>query len=187
MTATAPVLDRLGDLLLQEGLVTREQLSSALSEQRSHGLRLGYVLVKQGAVNEVEVTRALARQLRMPAVDLSKFEPDTRVLRLIPGEMARKHIVLPLRREGRTLTVAMADPSDLSLLQDLKFITRFDVFPVIAGEFTLRALIEKHYEAGDQQQLADLLKDMEGLSDELEVVEDQERRLSPRRRSTTRR
>ncbi|HEX9165954.1 MAG TPA: type IV-A pilus assembly ATPase PilB [Gemmatimonadales bacterium] len=174
MTATAPLLDRVGDLLLQEGLVTREQLTTALSEQRTSGLRLGYLLVKQGAVNEVEVTRALARQLRMPAVDLSKFEPDARILRLIPGEVARKHLVMPLRREGRTLTIAMADPSDLGLLQDLKFITRFDVFPVIAGEFTLRALIEKHYEAGDQQQLADLLKDMEGIGDDLEVVEDQE-------------
>ena len=174
MTATAPLLDRVGDLLLQEGMVTREQLTTALSEQRTTGLRLGYLLVKQGAVNEVEVTRALARQLRMPAVDLSKFEPDARILRLIPGEVARKHLVMPLRREGRTLTIAMADPSDLGLLQDLKFITRFDVFPVIAGEFTLRALIEKHYEAGDQQQLADLLKDMEGIGDDLEVVQDQE-------------
>jgi type IV pilus assembly protein PilB len=174
MTATAPLLDRVGDLLLQEGLVTREQVAAALTEQRTTGLRLGYLLVKQGAVDEVEVTRALARQLRMPAVDLSKFEPDAKILRLIPSEMARKHMVLPLRREGRTLTIAMSDPSDLGLLQDLKFITRFDVFPVIAGEFTLRALIEKHYDAGDQQQLADLLKDMEGIGDDLEVVEDQE-------------
>jgi len=170
MTATAPLLDRVGDLLLQEGLVTREQLTAALTEQRTSGSRLGYLLVKQGAVSEIEVTRALARQLRMPAVDLSKFEPDAKILRLIPGEMARKHLVLPLRREGRTLTIAMADPSDLGLLQDLKFITRFDVFPVIAGEFTLRTLIDKHYEAGDQQQLADLLKDMEGIGDDLEVV-----------------
>jgi len=83
-------------------------------------------------------------------------------------------MVLPLRRDGRNLTVAMVDPSDLGLLQDLKFITRFDVFPVIAGEFSLRNLIEKHYDAGDQQQqLSDLLKDMEDV-DGLEVVEDQE-------------
>ncbi|MBS1240729.1 MAG: type secretion system protein, partial [Gemmatimonadetes bacterium] len=174
MTATAPMVDRLGDLLLQDGLLTREQLQAAVSEQRTSGERLGYILVKQGLVDEVAVTKALARQLRMPAVDLSRFEPDQKILRLIPAEVARKHSVLPLRRDGRNLTVAMADPTDIGLLQDLKFITRFDVFPVIAGEYTLRGLVEKHYEAGDQQQLADLLKDMEGFGDDLEVVEDQE-------------
>jgi len=174
MTATLPMVDRLGDVLLQEGLLTREQLSSALAEQRSSGQRLGYILVKQGLVDEVVVTKALARQLRMPAVDLSRFEPDQKILRLIPSDVARKSLVLPLRRDGRNLTVAMADPTDLGLLQDLKFITRYDVFPVIAGEFTLRALIEKFYEAGEQQQLQDLLKDMEGFGEELEVVEDQE-------------
>ena len=174
MTATLPMVDRLGDVLLQEGLLTREQLSSALAEQRSSGQRLGYILVKQGLVDEVVVTKALARQLRMPAVDLSRFEPDQKILRLIPSDVARKSLVLPLRRDGRNLTVAMADPTDLGLLQDLKFITRYDVLPVIAGEFTLRALIEKFYEAGEQQQLQDLLKDMEGFGEELEVVEDQE-------------
>jgi len=174
MTATIPMVDRLGDVLLQEGLLTREQLSGALAEQRTSGQRLGYILVKQGLVEEVVVTKALARQLRMPAVDLSRFEPDQKVLRLIPSDVARKSLVLPLRRDGRNLTVAMADPTDLGLLQDLKFITRYDVFPVIAGEFTLRALVEKFYEAGEQQQLNDLLKDMEGFGEELEVVEDQE-------------
>jgi type IV pilus assembly protein PilB len=168
------MVDRLGDVLLQEGLLTREQLSSALAEQRTSGQRLGYILVKQGLVDEVVVTKALARQLRMPAVDLSRFEPDQKILRLIPSDVARKSLVLPLRRDGRNLTVAMADPTDLGLLQDLKFITRYDVFPVIAGEFSLRALIEKHYEVGEQQQLSDLLKDMEGFGEDLEVVEDQE-------------
>ncbi len=168
------MVDRLGDLLLQDGLLSREQLQAALAEQRSSGERLGYVLVKQGLVDEVAVTKALARQLRMPAVDLSRFEPDAKLLRLIPGEVARKHCALPLRRDGRNLTVAMADPTDIGLLQDLKFITRYDVFPVIAGEHSLRTLIDKHYEAGDQQQLSELLKDMEGLGDDLELVEDQE-------------
>jgi type IV pilus assembly protein PilB len=175
MTTAAPPGERLGDLLVQDGLLTTQQLRQALAEQRSSGHRLGYVVVKLGLVDEVDVTKALARQLRMPAVDLSRFEPDVRVLRLIPAEVARKHLVLPLRREGRTLTVAMADPTDLGLLQDLKFITRYDAHPVIAGEFTLRGLIEKHYDAGDQQQLQDLLRSMEGAADEdVELVEDQE-------------
>ncbi len=173
MTATLHAVDRLGDILLTEGLISADQLKAALAEQKQSGHRLGYVVVKMGLLEEVEITKALARQLRMPAVDLSRFEPDAKLLRLIPADMAKKHLVLPLRRDGRNLTVAMVDPSDLGLLQDLKFITRFDVFPVIAGEYSLRTLIEKHYDAGDQQQLSDLLKDMEDV-DGLEVVEDQE-------------
>ena len=166
--------ERLGDLLLREGLVSPEQLKQALLEQRQTGHRLGYVLVKQGVIDEVEITKALARHLRMPAVDLSRFEPDAKLLRLIPADLARKHLVMPLRRDGRNLTVAMADPSDLTLLNDLKFITRFDVFPVIAGEYSLRTLVDKHYDVGDQQQLADLLRDVEESADGLEVLEDQE-------------
>lgn len=172
--ATAAVAgDRVGEMLLREGLITREQLDKALAEQRASGHRLGYVLVKLGMVPETEITRILGRQYRMPAVDLSRFEVDPKVLRLIPADMATKHVVLPLKREGRTLTVAMADPTNLGLLEDLKFITRYDLFPVIAGEYTLRSLIEKHYQSADQQ-LAVLLKDMEGLGDDIEVLEEQE-------------
>ena len=80
----------------------------------------------------------LARQYRMPAVDLTRFEVDPRIAKLIPAELAMKHLVLPLKRDGRTLTVAMADPTNLGVIEDLKFITRYDIFPVIAGEFTLR-------------------------------------------------
>ncbi len=164
----------LGDLLLQEGLLTRDQLTVATAEAKSSRLRLSYIVAKQGIVPEIEVTKLLARHYRMPAVDLTKFEVDPRTLKLIPGEVAAKHIVLPLKREGRTLTVAVADPSDHGLLDDLKFITRYDLFPVIAGEVTLRSLIERHYEtAGNEQQLANLLRDMEGLDDDVEIVEEQ--------------
>ena len=135
----------IGDLLLQEGLLTRDQLMAAVAEAKSSRLRLSYVVAKSGAVPETEVTKMLARQYRMPAVDLASSR-STAILKLIPGDLAMKHLVLPLKRDGRTLTVAMADPTDLGLLDDLKFITRYDIFPVIAGEFTLRTLIEKHYE-----------------------------------------
>ncbi len=172
MTATLPTTDRLGDLLVQEGVITPSQLKAALADQRQSGDRLGYVLVKLGLADEVDVARVLARQLRMPAVDLSRFEPDPKILRLIPNDVAQKQLVLPLRRDGRTLTVAMADPTDPSLLQDLKFITRFDVFPVVVGEYSLRALIDKWY-AGSEEQLRDLLKDVD-LTATLEVVEEEE-------------
>jgi type IV pilus assembly protein PilB len=173
MATAAAGGDRLGEILLREGLVTREQLAQALAEQKNSKHRLGYVLVKLGLVQELEITKVLARQYRMPAVDLTRFEVDPKIIKLVPAEMATKSVVLPLKREGRTLTVAMADPTDLGLLEDLKFITRFDLFPVIAGEYTLRNLIEKHYEASDQQ-LQSILKDMEETGEDVEVVEEEE-------------
>jgi type IV pilus assembly protein PilB len=172
-TAAAAGTDRLGEILLRENIVTREQLQQALAEQKSSGHRLGYVLVKLGLVPELEITKVLARQYRMPAVDLSRFEVDPKILKLIPADLATKNVVLPLKREGRTLTVAMADPTNLGLLEDLKFITRYDLFPVIAGEYTLRAILDKHFESSDQQ-LQDILKDMEGIGDDVEIVEEQE-------------
>jgi len=159
LTAPAVTTERIGDLLIREGLITRDQINYALEEQRENGTRLGYNLVKLGYVKETELTKILARQHRMPAVDLSSFEVDPRVARMIPGEMATKHLVLPLKREGRTLTVAMVDPTGASVLEDLKFITRCDIFPVIAGEFTLRNAIERYYESNEAQ-METLLKDI---------------------------
>ncbi len=165
--------DRLGALLLSEGLLTPSQLQGALAEQQGSSHRLGYILVKQGVVDELELTRVLARQYRMPAVDLSKFEVDPKLVPLIPPDLAAKRMVMPLRREGRTLTVAVADPTDQGLLEDLKFITRYDLFPVLAGEHTLKALIDKHYESGDEQ-LQSILREMEGIGEDIEVVEEEE-------------
>jgi len=167
--------DMLGQVLISKGLLKPEQLAAVLAEQKSTKQRLGYLVVKMGLVPEIEVTKILAGQFRMPAVDLARFEVDQKILRLIPAEMASRHVVLPLKREGRTLTVAVADPTDHGLLDDLKFITRYDLFPVLAGEYTLRGLIEKHYENSNEQQLQSLLKDIEGLGgDDVEVVEDKE-------------
>ena len=135
--------ERLGDLLVKEGLLTREQLAKALQEQSATpGQRIGLTVVKLGFVPETEVVRMLARQYRMPAVDLSRFEVDTRLLKLIPAELASKHTVLPLKRDGRQLTVAIADPTAMSVIDDLKFITRYDIVPVLAGEYSMRAAIE---------------------------------------------
>jgi type IV pilus assembly protein PilB len=171
LTATAAVAERLGDLLVREGLITREQLDHALQDQRESGTRLGYNLVALGYVKETDLTRMLARQFRMPAVDLSSFEVDPRIARLIPNELATKHLVLPLKRDGRTLTVAMADPTATSILDDLKFITRCDIFPVIAGEYTLRNAIERHYESNEAQ-MESLLKDISKFGEaDVELVE----------------
>src|SRR2546422_7101888 len=112
-TATAAATsDKLGEILLREGLITQDQLKKALLEQKNTGMRLGYNLVKLGFVEETEISKMLARQYRMPAVDLSRFEVDPKILKLLPPDVANKHTVLPLKREGRTLTVAIADRSE---------------------------------------------------------------------------
>ncbi len=133
-------------------------------------MRLGYTLVKLGFIEETEVTKMLARQYRMPAVDLSRFEVDPKVLKLLPPDIAVKHTVLPLKREGRTLTIAIVDPNNVTAIEDIKFITRCDVFPVIAGEYTLRNAIDRYYQQSDAQ-LQNLLKTVEA-AEELEVVEE---------------
>src|SRR6476646_1114154 len=127
-TAAAGGSDRLGENLMRDGLLSREQLSQALAEQKASKQRLGFVLVQLGLVPEIEITKILARQHRMPEVDLYRFEVDPTILKRGPADMAAKGVVLPLKPESRTLTVAMADPSDLRLLGVLKFITRFDLF-----------------------------------------------------------
>jgi type IV pilus assembly protein PilB len=168
LTAPAAKAPRIGDLLLKEGLVTQDQLNKALAEQRHNGTRVGYNLVKLGFVKETDLTRMLARQHKMPAVDLTKFQVDPRIAKLIPSELALKHNVLPLKRDGRTLTVAMSDPATMSVLDDIKFITRLDIFPVIAGEFTLRNAIEKFYESGEAQ-MQTLLSEIP--DDDIEILE----------------
>jgi type IV pilus assembly protein PilB len=174
MAASAAQAVRIGDLLVKEGLISKEQLSQALAEQKQNGTRVGYNLVKLGFVAEVELTKMLAKQYKLPAVDLSKFEVDVKVVKLIPGEMALKNLVLPLKRDGRTLTVAMADPTNMGVLEDLKFITRFDIFPVIAGEFTIRNILEKVFESSDSQ-LNNLLQSIETDEEpEIEVVKEEE-------------
>ncbi|HJR41010.1 MAG TPA: ATPase, T2SS/T4P/T4SS family [Gemmatimonadaceae bacterium] len=171
--------ERIGDLLLREGLITRDQLEKALQEQKISGTRIGYNLVKLGFIPEVELTRMLARKFRMPAVDLTNFEVDPRIAKLIPAELATKHLVLPLKREGRTLTVAMADPTDLGVIDDLKFITRYDIFPVIAGEYTLRNAVEKYYDNGaDADALQNLLTEINLDEGDVEVLEDREEEMS---------
>ncbi len=174
-TATAALTpDKLGDILVRDGLITADQLKRALGEQRNSGMRLGYTLVKLGFIEETEITKMLARQYRMPAVDLSRFEVDPKILKLISSDIANKYTVLPLKREGRTLTIAIADPNNVAAIEDIKFITRCDIFPVIAGDYTLRNAIDRYYQQSDAQ-LASLLKSVEdeGASD-LEVVEEQQ-------------
>jgi type IV pilus assembly protein PilB len=161
-------------------MITAEQLAKALQEQKQSGTRVGYNLVKLGFIQEIELTKMLAKQHKMPAVDLSRFEVDPKIAKMIPDDIAQKNLVIPLKRDGRTLTVAMADPTNLGVLEDLKFITRYDIFPVLAGEFTMRAIIERIYGATDEQQMASLMDTINELDAEtdVEVVEETEEEVS---------
>ncbi|HEX7020374.1 MAG TPA: ATPase, T2SS/T4P/T4SS family [Gemmatimonadaceae bacterium] len=180
MAAPAAAAERIGDLLVREGMITREQLEKALQEQKQNGTRVGYNLVKLGFINEIELTKMLAKQYKMPAVDLSRFEVDPKIAKMIPSDLAQKNLVIPLKRDGRTLTVAMADPTNLGVLDDLKFITRYDIFPVLAGEYTLRTLIDKLYGSLEDQQMESLMKVVDEIGDggDIEVVEEQEEEVS---------
>ncbi|MEE9206929.1 MAG: type IV-A pilus assembly ATPase PilB [Gemmatimonadota bacterium] len=163
--------DHIGALLLRENTVTQEQLDQALDEQAKNGTRLGYTLVSSGAVSEADMLKVLSRLYRVPGVELSEIDVDPKILKLVPADFSNKHLVLPLRRVGRTLTVALVNPSDLSVIDDLKFITRFDVDAVVATEFALRASIERYYEISADR-LGDLLEELE--DQEVEIVEEEE-------------
>ncbi len=169
----AAMPERITELLVSEGYITREALDAAQREARSNATTVTHSLIRTGAIAEVDLTKIIARTYRMPAVDLSRFEVDPKILRLVPAELATKHALLPLKRDGRTLTVAVADPTNQEILEDLKFITRYDIFPVLAGEATLRAVIEKSYDVGDVSVAMDsLLKDI-AAEGEVEVVEEE--------------
>jgi type IV pilus assembly protein PilB len=161
--------DLIGDLLVREGLISEEQLKAALTEQRSNGHRLGYTLVSMGFVSETDLTRVLARKYRVKAVDLSRIgQIDKRVVNLVKPEIASRHLVLPLRRVGRTLTVAMANPTNLDAIDELRFSTGYDIEPVVAGEYSLRKSVEKYYETVEDG-LQEILKEID--DEDIEVVE----------------
>jgi type IV pilus assembly protein PilB len=174
MATTAPsATDRIGDLLVREGLISAEQLQRALEDARQNNTRIGYSLIKLGFIPEEELTRMLARQYRVPAVDLNRVVIDPKIIKLVPADLAQKRQVLPLRRVGRTLTVAMANPTDASAMDELKFITRHDIEPVVVGEYTLRKHLDKYYEVADNA-IADLMADLGEDGEDVELVEEQE-------------
>src|SRR5688572_5284116 len=170
--ATNIAQDRLGDLFVREGLITDAQLAQALAEAKKEGTRLGFALVKLGFVAEEELTRMLAKQYRVPAVDLEKVNVDPKILKLIRTDVAYKHLVLPLRKVGRTLTVAMVNPTDLSAIDDLKFITQFNIEPVIVGEYTLRRHLENYYGTQAEESMSGLLQEF--TEEDVEFMDDEE-------------
>jgi type IV pilus assembly protein PilB len=136
---------RLGELLVRENLISLQQLRTAQDEQRRTGVPLGAALAKLGYTSETEITQFLSQQYRVPAVNLDEFEIDADVVKLIPKEVCEKHRIIPLSRAGTQIVVAMADPTNLHAIDDIKFLTGFTVEPVVAGEGAIGQAIERHY------------------------------------------
>ncbi len=138
---------RIGELLLKEKRITPEQLQEALSYQRQNGGKLGANLVKLGFVKDEEITSLLSKQYGVPSISLNQFEIDPAVIKLVPAETAHKYQIIPLSRVGATLTIAMTDPTNVFALDDLKFMTGYNVEPVVAWETAVLDAIQKYYGA----------------------------------------
>ncbi|HET7746342.1 MAG TPA: type IV-A pilus assembly ATPase PilB, partial [Vicinamibacteria bacterium] len=136
---------KLGELLLKENMVTPQQLQEALAHQKMNGGKLGKAFVQLGYVRDEEITSLLSRQYGVPSINLDHFEVDPAIIKIIPAETARKYQILPLSRSGATLTIAMADPTNVFAMDDIKFMTGYNVEPVVASETSLEEAIEKYY------------------------------------------
>jgi type IV pilus assembly protein PilB len=136
---------KLGELLLKENMVSPQQLQDALNHQKMSGGKLGKAFVSLGFVKDEEITSLLSRQYGVPSINLDHFEVDPQIIKIIPAETARKYQVLPLSRSGATLTIAMADPTNVFAMDDIKFMTGYNVEPVVASESALEEAIDKYY------------------------------------------
>src|SRR5688500_9676360 len=142
---------RIGELLRKEKRISAEQLQEALTYQRQNGGKLGANLVKLGYVKDEEITALLSKQYGVPSIALGQFEIDPAVVKLVPGDTARKYQIVPLSRAGATLTIAMTDPTNVFAMDDVKFMTGYNVEPVVASETGVLEAIEKYYGAAAPQ------------------------------------
>jgi type IV pilus assembly protein PilB len=138
---------RIGELLLKEKRITPDQLQQALNHQKANGGKLGYNLVKMGFVKDEEITALLSKQYGVPSINLTQFEIDPAVIKLIPAETANKYQIVPLSRAGATLTIAMTDPTNVFAMDDIKFMTGYNVEPVVASETAVIEAIARYYPA----------------------------------------
>ncbi len=166
---------RLGDLLVREKVITQEQLDQALKGQRDSGGRLGSVLVKLGFLSDEDVTNFLSRQYGVPAINLAYFEIDPSVVKLIPQETAKRYQILPLSRVGASLTIAMVDPTNVFAMDDIKFMTGFNIEPVVASESSIMEGIDKAYGQQEEEDLEKVMQSMNEIDDAgVELAADEE-------------
>ncbi len=136
---------KLGQLLITSGIISEEQLKQALDAQRKEGGRLGTNLVKLGFISEDKLVAFLSKQYGVPAINLAEYKIDSAILKLIPADMAKKYLIMPVARIGATLTVAMADPSNVFAIDDVKFMTGYNVEVVVASESGIVGAIGSYY------------------------------------------
>ncbi len=167
---------RLGELLVRENLISLQQLQKAQEAQKVNGGKLGYQLTKLGYIEESQLTEFLSRQYGVPAINLAEFEIDADVIKLIPKEVAEKHQVVPVNRAGGSLIVAMSDPSNIFAIDDIKFLTGYNIEVVVSAEASIQAAIQKYYNnAGNSNdafaKLGTIDDIMSGFEDEVDVAE----------------
>jgi type IV pilus assembly protein PilB len=155
-------MSRLGELLIRENLITAKQLNDAQEEAKKAGGRLGYSLTKLGYIAEADLTNFLSKQYGVPSINLSEFDIDSDVIALIPREVAQKHRCIPINRAGASLIVAMADPSNIYAIDDLKFLTGYNIEVVVASEVALEESFQRYYDKVNYEEV------MEGF-DESEI------------------
>jgi type IV pilus assembly protein PilB len=136
---------RIGELLLKEKRITPEQLQQALAGQKANGGKLGYNLVKMGFVKDEEITALLSKQYGIPSINLTQFQIDPAVVKLVPAETAQKYQIIPLSRSGASLTIAMTDPTNVFAMDDIKFMTGYNVEPVVASEIAITEAVQRYY------------------------------------------
>jgi type IV pilus assembly protein PilB len=164
-------MSRLGELLVREKMISLQQLQEAQDEARRSGRRLGVALSKLGYVNDLDLTQFLARQYSLPSINLADFEIDPDVLKLVPKEVALKHMVVPVNRAGATLIVAMSDPSNIFAIDELKFLTQYNIEPVVASENAIEEAIARYYDKGPD--LGDMLSEFDGEEVDFDMTGDE--------------
>jgi type IV pilus assembly protein PilB len=169
---------KLGELLLRNKLITKDQLDKALELQKTNNSKLGYNLVKMGFVSDEEIATCLSKQFGISAINLSHFEIDQTVLDLVPVEVCRKYDLIPVNRTGAVLTVAMSDPTNIRAMDEINFICGYQVEPVVASEYAIKESIDKYYgsthalELKQAMQAAIAERGMDSELEDLEVLEE---------------
>jgi type IV pilus assembly protein PilB len=163
---------RLGEILVKESLITQDQLQKALEFQRANGGKLGSCLTKMGFITDDDITGVLSRQYGVPSINLKYYEIDPTVIKLIPQDTALRYQVVPLSRVGSVLTIAMTDPTNVFAMDDIKFMTGFNVEPVVASESAIGEAISRFYGSGgnNAEEISNLMKDLVEEDQELELA-----------------
>ncbi len=162
--------NRLGELLVREKLISLQQLRQAQEEQKKSGQNLGYALARLGYVDDDEITNFLSNQYRLPAINLEEYEIDAEVIKIVTKDVCEKHAIMPVSRSGSSLIVAMSDPTNLHAIDDIKFLSGYNVEPVVSSEAAIAAAIERYYNAGPTYE--DVLEDFDLEEDDIDFDAD---------------